>query len=56
MPAYNIKVTVKRKEMHLEVDYGLTGSGHPHLFLPSSTSSAPVLADHGPWQSAYRGA
>jgi hypothetical protein len=49
MPAYNIKVTVKRKEMHLEVDYGLTGSGHPHLFLRSSTSSAPVLADHGPW-------
>lgn len=49
MPAYNIKVTVKHKEMHLEVDYGLTGSGHPHLFLRSSTSSAPVLPDPGPW-------
>ncbi|HEY4809852.1 MAG TPA: hypothetical protein VIH71_02225 [Solirubrobacteraceae bacterium] len=44
MSSYNIKVTVKRKEMHLDVDYGLAGSGHPHLFLRSSTSSAPVLA------------
>ncbi len=44
MPAYNIKVAVRRKEMYLEVDHGLTGSGYPHLFLRSSASSAPVPA------------
>jgi hypothetical protein len=49
MSGYNIKVAVKRNEMHLEVDHGLTGSGHPHLFLRSSASSAAVLPDPGPW-------
>jgi hypothetical protein len=49
MSGYNIKVAVRGQEMHLEVDHGLTGSGHPHLFLRSSASSAPVLADGGPW-------
>jgi len=43
-----VKVTVRRGEMHLAVDYGLTGAGHPHLFLRSSTSSAPVL-DESSW-------
>lgn len=49
MPAYNVKVAVRHKEMYLEVDHGLTGSGHPHLVLRSSASSAPVLPDAGPW-------
>jgi hypothetical protein len=49
MSGYNIKVAVRRKEMCLEVDHGLTGSGHPHLFLRSSASSAPVLPDSGLW-------
>lgn len=43
MPGYNIKVFVKRGEMHVSADHGLTGAGHPHLFLRSSSSSAPVL-------------
>lgn len=41
MPGYNIKVSVKRGEMHVSADYGLTGAGHPHLYLRSSASSRP---------------
>jgi hypothetical protein len=47
--SYNIKVAVRRKEMYLEVDHGLTGSRHPHLFLRSSASRAPLLPEPGPW-------
>jgi hypothetical protein len=49
MSGYSVKVAVRRKEMHLEVDHGLTGSGHPHLFLRSSASRAPVLPGSGAW-------
>lgn len=45
MAGYNIKVTVKRGEMRVSVDHGLTGGGHPHLYLRSSASSAPVLTE-----------
>ncbi len=48
MRGYNIKVVVRRGEMYLSVDHGLTGAGHPHLFLRSSASSAPVL-DERTW-------
>lgn len=47
MPGYNIKVSVKRAEMYVSVDYGLTGASHPHLYLRSSASSAPVLNERG---------
>jgi hypothetical protein len=40
---YNIKVTVKRGEVHVSVDHGLTGVGHPHLYLRRSASSAAAL-------------
>jgi hypothetical protein len=49
MPTYNAKVTVKSGEMEVNVDFGLTGAGHPHLFLRASSSSAPALPDPGTW-------
>lgn len=49
MSGYNIKVAVRHGEVYLEVDHGLTGSGHPHLFLRGSASSVAVLPDAGPW-------
>lgn len=47
--AYNVKVTVRSGEMTVDVDCGLTGLGHPHLFLRSSRSQAGLLPDPGPW-------
>jgi hypothetical protein len=38
--SYNLKVAVRRVEMQVSVDHGLTGTGHPHLFLRSSASEA----------------
>jgi hypothetical protein len=49
MPDYNVKVAVRSGEVYLRVDHGLTGAGYPHLFLRSSSSAAPVLADPGRW-------
>jgi hypothetical protein len=49
MPAYNAKVTVQKGTMKVNLDCGLTGAGHPYLFLRASSSSAPALADPGTW-------
>lgn len=59
MPGYSVKVSIRRGEMYLEMDHGLTGAGHPHLFLRSSASSAPVLDDRSwpvglPWSVTDR--
>jgi hypothetical protein len=56
---HNLKVAVQRGEIRLSVDYGLTGAGHPHLFLRSSASSAPVLDEQAwptglPWSVVDR--
>lgn len=48
MIRYGIEVGVKNREMLLRTDCGLTGAGHPHLYLRSSASSAPVL-DERAW-------
>jgi hypothetical protein len=47
--AYNVKVAIKSGEVVVEVDRGLTGAGHPHLFLRSSRSAAAVVSDAGSW-------
>ena len=59
MRSYNLKVAVRHGEMRVSVDYGLTGAGHPHLFLRSSVSSAPVLDEQAwptglPWSVTDR--
>ncbi len=49
IPSYNVKVTGESGEVHVQVDHGLTGAGHPHLFLRASSSAAPILAHSGRW-------
>lgn len=49
MATYNLKVAVKGGETLAHVNHGLTGVGHPHLFLRDSASAAPMLADDGVW-------
>jgi hypothetical protein len=49
MSPYNVKVAVKSGEVYVKVDHGLTGAGHPHLYLRASSSAAPVLPRAGSW-------
>lgn len=49
MSTYNVKVAVKNGETEIHVNHGLTGGGHPHLFVRDSDSAAPVLAEDGTW-------
>jgi hypothetical protein len=49
MSVYNVKVTMRSRAMYVSVAHGLTGAGHPHLFVRSSGSVAATLPDPGPW-------
>lgn len=52
MPTYKIKVTVKHKEMHLEVDYGLTARVSPYLQGLQRGAAAQVKATSGSWRES----
>jgi hypothetical protein len=49
MPTFNVKASVRDGEMWIQVDHGLTGAGHPHLFVRASSSAAPALPQPGAW-------